>query len=402
VKTAVSLLLVALVSLSLSFCQAAKPAGKAEAKAPQQAGNQPEKAQEQAAVPPFANDDIPVIDSHLHPISEIEQMPEFLKGMQDTRIKAVNLVCIPGREKGTLLNLVALCCKAELPKRAYVFGGLLYDVPGGSAEEMDPAFQARQLWEAGCDGIKMIETKPTSWKRMKHRVDSEFYEKYFQFLEEKQMPLVWHVADPWTYWQNPPPAYVKTGYGSGDFPPADQIYGEVDHVMTRHPRLKVIFAHMYNMCFDIDRFTRFMERWPNVNVDLAPGSTQYVDMSKNPRAWREFFIRFQDRICFGTDNGPVTDPDVKEFRIQRRFLNTNDEFTGMRSDQVFRGLGLARPVLEKIYQKNFERIAGATPRPINAAGVKRLSEQMRKYVEASTARAELEAQLKKIDAILIH
>ena len=101
----------------------------------------------------------------------------------------------------------------------------------------------------------------------------------------------------------------------------------------------------------------------------------YYNFSAKRDDWREFFIRYQDRILYGTDisgGQPVTEARSRAW-IVRSFLETDEEFlVPKESDSLlggpqvpFRGLALPRGVLEKIYSKNFRRLAGPGPHKLN-------------------------------------
>ena len=111
----------------------------------------------------------------------------------------------------------------------------------------------------------------------------------------------------------------------------------------------------------IERASEFLNKWPTVYYDITPGIEMYGSFSENPEKWREFFIKYQDRILFGTDSG--LDESLVYIDVTRTFLETFDEFQCR--DLQIKGIGLERDILEKIYHGNFERRAGNTPARIN-------------------------------------
>jgi hypothetical protein len=149
-------------------------------------------------------------------------------------------------------------------------------------------------------------------------------------------------------------------------------------VLERHPHLVVMFAHFYFLSADLPRATELLETFENVNLDLAPGIEYLYNMSRDAGETREFFIRWADRIVFGTDiSHDMTDPEsIARCGIITRWLETDDEYRvppevdmllGAPEDGLMRGLALPDEVLEKIYHANYERIAGSGPRPFDAA-----------------------------------
>ena len=99
----------------------------------------------------------------------------------------------------------------------------------------------------------------------------------------------------------------------------------------------------------------------------------YLDFSRQPEATRAFFLRYQERILYGTDtdtrtlvrgsNGVRLMQSVPQ--LIRSFLERDEIFTMSRGTR-YHGLGLSQEVLEKIYATNFERIYGTCPAPLKA------------------------------------
>ena len=110
---------------------------------------------------------------------------------------------------------------------------------------------------------------------------------------------------------------------------------------------------------------RFLDTHPNAVVDF---SARMDELGRQPFTAHDFFLRYQDRILFGTDM--PCDPTV--YRCYFRFLETRDEYfeypdyTGRWGHTRWRiyGLGLPDRVLKKVYYQNALRwIPGLEVRP---------------------------------------
>jgi predicted TIM-barrel fold metal-dependent hydrolase len=270
-------------------------------------------------------------------------------------------------------NCVGLLAKALHPGRVYSFGCLWHPRTGTVQDPRSYEEQARVLIAAGCDGMKMLEGKPTERKALEEPLDSPDYDGYYAYLESEGIPVLYHVADPETFWDPNAPKEIREGpwfYGAGGYPSKEQIYQEVEHVLEKFPGLRVVFAHFYFLSADLDRAEAFLDRWPNVSLDLTPGGEMYWNFSSDPERWRESFIRYQDRILFGTDNMAgrgvyemSAEDGIAKIRAMRRFLETSEGFQWLGGEQ--RGLGLERDVLAKIYGGNFDRFAGERPKAVD-------------------------------------
>lgn len=336
---------------------------------------------------------IPVIDSHIH-----YGHPAFMKGLMDildiNHIAKANIVCTPHQ---TRLSLVpdALHLKAHYPEVVYVFGGLDISALFLYSETCGEYFAnyAEKLRQMGCDGIKMIEGKPDMRKRLPiPAFDSQVYMPYWEKLEAMNLPVIFHVNDPEEFWDpEKVPEWAKQQgwfYGDGSYINNQAQYNEVLNVLRRHPGLKVIFAHFFFLSNQLERLAGYLDEFPHMHIDLTPGIEMYHNFSRNPEKVREFFIKYQDRILFGTDIGAKAllataeegiDPEESKLRIDlvRSFLEGEGEFRlnlergylfGKFSGS-FRGIHLPREALEKIYHLNFERLAGKKPRLLNPQAI---------------------------------
>jgi hypothetical protein len=252
---------------------------------------------------------------------------------------------------------------------------------------------AGTLSKMGCDGIKMIEGKPDMRKMLAiPPFDSPAYAPYWQTLEESGLPLLWHVNDPEEFWDaRLVPEWARGQgwfYGDGTFINNEAQYAEVLHVLERHPKLKVIFAHFFFLSAQLPRLADLLERFPNLYIDLTPGIEMYHNFSRDIQATREFFLKYQQRILLGTDIGAKAllstpemgiEPGESALRIGlvRRFLETEGEFQldsagGFlfgKFEGPFQGLGLPEEVLRQIYGLNFERLAGSRPKTLDPQAI---------------------------------
>ena len=104
-----------------------------------------------------------------------------------------------------------------------------------------------------------------------------------------------------------------------------------------------------------------LEDCPNYYVDI---SARIGELGRQPYSSREFFIKHQDRIIFGTDMPANIDSSVEMYRTYFRFLETYDEsFYSPDYDGTFErarwpicGIGLPKEVLRKIYYENILKI----------------------------------------------
>jgi predicted TIM-barrel fold metal-dependent hydrolase len=316
-----------------------------------------------------------IVDGHVHFIHP-HQLQAVLDLMDAVPCGRFNLVCIPNLD-GSTTNSAAVFCKQRHPARTYISGALDYRVtladPARGAQDL--AAQVAGLKKAGFDGLKLIEGKPMVRKLLPYALDGPLYAGMWAALEEAGLPVVFHVADPDVFWSaDACPEWARRegwDYSDGQYPTKEALYAEVDNILDRHPGLKIIFAHFYFLSHDLERAARFFEAHPSVCFDLAPHMEMYLDFSQQPEAARAFFMRYQDRIVYGTDiDTRVLERGPEGLRwmqsipgLIRSFLETDAEFSLHEGPGAARyhGLGLPVSVLEKVYHANFERLYGPSP-----------------------------------------
>lgn len=133
-----------------------------------------------------------------------------------------------------------------------------------------------------------------------------------------------------------------------------------EHMHRKHPKTRFVNAHMAMLYYDPEKLATFLDTYPNADIEL---SATFQDLGRAPRFWREFLIKYQDRVLFGTDGSQSRGAD-EFWRPHWRILETLDEYfphpaqvrTPSGSPGHGRwhvsGLGLPDAVLRKIYYGN--------------------------------------------------
>jgi predicted TIM-barrel fold metal-dependent hydrolase len=320
---------------------------------------------------------LPIIDCHTHcggeDLDAIDTMLEKEKagGIQQL---CVVVTSVPGHVNGNPQGFVA---KARRPDQVYLFPGIDYSAVWADVNHRwTDSFptQLDRLIAIGCDGLKMINGKPNCRKDSGIALDSVIYHAYFRKLADTGFPILWHVNDPEEFWD--PAAAPEWARAPGwlyddSYPTNQSLYDECERVLAAFPGLNIIFAHFYFLSDFLDRAAALLDRYPNVNLDLAPGIEMLHNFSKRPQEARDFFLKYQDRILFGSDFSPRF--LLSRIWVVRSFLETDETFHVPTDDRLFwpdhrtmiTGIKLPEPVLRKIYADNFRRLVGPRPKPLN-------------------------------------
>ncbi len=327
-----------------------------------------------------SNTYLPIIDSHVHIYNEKNGITTLLAIMEKCNFDSMNILSLSGavEEESTRVmdpltqNIICALSKALYPERIFIFGGLHHPVLDLN-KQTDYAKQAKRLIKLGFDGMKMIEGKTPVRKSLGKPLDSSDYDEYYAYMESEEIPILFHVADPETFWDRekvPGWALERNWfYGDGTYPEKETLYKELNGILKKFPKLSIIFAHFYFMSADIERASAFLDKWENISFDLTPGAEMYENFSKRPDQWHDFFVKHQNQIIFGTDifGSDNYDEDISHaseiVNSIRSFLETNEEFQvwGM----TLKGICLEKEVLGKIYFQNFQRYVEGTPKKLN-------------------------------------
>jgi hypothetical protein len=146
----------------------------------------------------------------------------------------------------------------------------------------------------------------------------------------------------------------------------DQIKAR-DNFVAAHPQLRFVGAHLASLEYDVDRIAAFLDQYPNANVETAARMTQVQYQSvRDYEKVRNFFIKYQDRVLYGTDLTLNPGEDAAEFKASAHDVWTND-WRYLATDETQRvemikadvkGLALPREVIDKIFFANAKKIYG--------------------------------------------
>lgn len=135
-----------------------------------------------------------------------------------------------------------------------------------------------------------------------------------------------------------------------------------DGVLAKHPRLRMVGAHLASLEYDVDVLAERLDRYPNFAVDI---SARLSDLAIQDSAKvRAFFLTYQDRILFGTDvvmrQAPSSLPEAERVAAIAALRQTYEmhiaylEGKGPVTVRTYptEGLNLPPTVLEKLYTHN--------------------------------------------------
>jgi predicted TIM-barrel fold metal-dependent hydrolase len=251
----------------------------------------------------------------------------------------------------------------------------------------DPDFTNKiiaKLEDDFANGAQMVKvwkihgmvTKDASGKYI--QIDDPRIQPIWDYLTQKNTPVIAHIGEPLQAWipldeNNPHYGYYKDhpeyhAYNYPEIPSWEEIMAARDNWIAKNPNLTIVTAHMGSMSHDLKLVADRLDKYPNMFVETAARWSDII--LQDPELVRDFFIKYQDRVMYGTDFGINTLPDPKDPDEGRRDMmdkrmNMHWQYlTGIDSLLFDRGsfkvnthsLDLPDSVLKKFYYDNAIRV----------------------------------------------
>ena len=231
--------------------------------------------------------------------------------------------------------------------------------------------QVEQLVNAkarGAIGLKLFKSFGLTVKDRNGdliRIDDPRFDPIWAKCGDLGLPVIIHTADPVAFFT---PTDVKNerweelarhpdwSFYGDEFPDRDGLLAARNRIIERHPNTTFIGAHVANNGEDLATVGQWLDKYPNLVVEIA---SRINELGRQPYTARKFFIKYQDRILFGTD-GPWS---AERLRYYWRFLESYDEYFPYSEKtplpqgmwRIY-GLGLPDEVLKKVYSQNAIRV----------------------------------------------
>lgn len=358
----------------------------------------PEKVAAQQSLPkpkaPFVPRKLPRIDVHTHLLLGTSLRAARLFQKYGISL-AVNLSGAPGGhgfEEFPVDNEVAY-------GHIVAFTTLDFEETASAGYGQRMADSLVEAQKAGARGLKIpkglgLGYKGPDGKLLK--VDDPGLDAVFEKAGALKLPVAIHVADPQAFWQEPGPknerfdellAHPEWSFYDaqkrGEVPSWRELFDAFLRRVARHPKTIFIGVHFGNAPEEPDLVAQALDKYPNLYIDTAARlpAIGRSDQNHSATKLRAFFIKYQDRILFGTDTafgrnglpamfGSVgtdapTEADADRFFDSTyRYFETDDTDipspTPIQGKWNIAGINLPVEVLEKVYFRNAEKLLGVT------------------------------------------
>ena len=312
----------------------------------------------------------PVVDVHSHhrPGFSETRWLEVVSEMDDLNLQV--LVNLSGGWGSGLQRGLDTIAESAHPDRMVFFANLDFGSGVGQGFGERAAAQLEKDVAAGAVGLKFfknfgISVRDDQGQRVP--VDHPELAPVFELCARLDIPVLIHTGEPMSFYE-PVDKYNERWLEltlrpnrrmpADRYPGFEEMMAERDRLFARHPNTRFIAAHMGWHAQDLGRLGALLDRLPNVYAET--GAILY-ELGRQPRAAREFFVAYQDRILFGKDRYAAD-----EFPYYWRTFETADEyFDYYRRYHAFwqlYGMDLPDDVLKKLYYLNALEVVPGIPR----------------------------------------
>ena len=227
-------------------------------------------------------------------------------------------------------------------------------------------------FEAGASAVKIwknigMDLRDSSGKFV--MVSNPRIDSIIQYLDEKGIPLIGHNGEPRDCWLPLDEMTFSQGYYKAhpeyhmylhpEYPSyEDQVLAR-DKMVAKHPGLRFMGAHLGSLEWSLGELAKRLDAFPNMRVDLTRMANLKLHVLREHETARNFFLKYQDRLIYGTDSAinDTEDPETFKKAMHQRWLDdwafftTEDKIT-LRGFGELKGLHLPRSVIDKIYYTN--------------------------------------------------
>ena len=312
----------------------------------------------------------PVIDMHNHLGGGKDRLKpdvvkRYLTEMDEAGVKTV--VNLDGGWGDRLKETLAILDGAH-PGRFLTFALVNFDGIDDANWSEREAKRLEESFQTGAKGLKFHKLFGLQYRYKDGKlvqVDDPKLDPIWEMCAKHHRPVVIHIADPAAFFtpldrfnerwhelnQNPGWLFADRGR----FPKREELLDQLHRVIAKHPKTTFINTHFGNNAEDLASVADKLDKYPNMYVDI---DARISELGRQPYTARKFFLKYQDRIMFGTDTNPRRDA----YRTYYRFLETDDEYFDCSASHHLQGfwriygIFLPREVLEKIYRTNAERV----------------------------------------------
>jgi predicted TIM-barrel fold metal-dependent hydrolase len=319
-----------------------------------------------ASEPSFES--FPKIDAHVH-LNTSD--PAFVRLAEQYHFKLMTLVTGSGSQERIERQLAWASCQQRAFPRSVAYSTTFSMEHWGDADWQEKTLaKLREDFAGGAVAVKVWKDIGMTFREADGRfifIDDPAFDPIFDYIAAEGKTLVGHIGEPRNCWLpidsmtvlndrsyfTEHPEYHM--YLHPDYPSYEQQVAARDRMLEKHPNLRFVGAHLGSLEWSVDELAKRLDAFPKMAVDTAARICHFQVQDREDV--RRFFIRYQDRLLYGTDlsaRDEVRDfsQAIETWRNDWRYFTTDETMTSRDVPGSFSGLALPTAVLKKIYYEN--------------------------------------------------
>lgn len=204
-------------------------------------------------------------------------------------------------------------------------------------------------------------------------IDDPRMDDIIRYIIYKGLPITGHLGEPRNCWLPLDKMTVSSDssyfarnpqyhmFLHPEYPSYEDQINARDHLLELHPDLTFIACHLASLEYSVDELAKRLDKFPNMAADMSARicHLQYQSATDREKV-RNFIIKYQDRLMYGTDSGYSGSNNPEGFKNRMhetwlddwKYFTTNEEMTSNKFKGKFTGLQLPKDVVRKIYSEN--------------------------------------------------
>lgn len=203
-------------------------------------------------------------------------------------------------------------------------------------------------------------------------IDDKGLDKVFNYIKSRHLTVNGHLGEPRNCWLPLDQMTVRSDsnyfaenpqyhmFLHPEYPSYEQQLRARDNLLVKNPDMVFVASHLASLEWSVDSLAAWFDRFPNAAADISARTCHLqLQSMKDPDKVRNFIIKYQDRLLYGTDEGyHGSNPEGFTNGLHRRWLpdwkyfTSKNKMTAPEFRGEFQGLQLPKEVVEKLYYTN--------------------------------------------------
>lgn len=318
---------------------------------------------------------VPKIDAHIH-VDADDGIVENLAASDNFRLITLNVDHSDSAAVKEQFNHSVQSLK-KFPGRIFYGAAFWFDTTGFRTEGWNDRILS-QLKENLSGGAVCVKVWKNIGMVLRDRegkfimIDDPELDKVFRYLSDNKITLNGHLGEPRNCWLPLDEMTVSSDknyftenpqyhmYLHQEYPSYEAQLKARDNMLLKNPDMVFVGSHLASLEWNVDSLAAWFDRFPNAGADISARTCHLQVQTMNDREKvRNFIIKYQDRLLYGTDvgyhgsNGEAFAKDLHErWLADWKYFTSDEKMTAPEFSGEFGGLQLPKEVVDKLYNQN--------------------------------------------------